>query len=71
MEALDRAIKVLGGVTKAAYAIGVRQSAVSNWKARGVPIDKAISIETATGGAVKRYELRPDIFDAPRKGRAA
>lgn len=27
----------------------------------------AKAIEDATDGAVKRHELRPDIFDAPRK----
>ena len=31
----------------------------------------AKAIEKATKKAVQKHELRPDIFDAPRKGRAA
>jgi DNA-binding transcriptional regulator YdaS (Cro superfamily) len=31
-----------------------------------VPADRCLPIERATGGAVTRYDLRPDIFgDAP------
>lgn len=71
MSALERAIEVAGGVTILASLVGVEQSAVSNWKRRGVPADKAKAIENATGGAVKRHELRPDIFDAPSQGQAA
>lgn len=35
---------------------------VTNWKARGVPAERCLAIETATGGAVTRYQLRPDVF---------
>ena len=65
MEALDKAIEAVGGVTKLAQAVGVAQSAVSNWKVRGIPAEKCKAIEEATGGVVKRHQLRPDIFDAP------
>lgn len=49
--------------------LGVRQSVVSNWRARGrVPVERCIPIETATHGVVTRYELRPDVFgEAPKK----
>jgi hypothetical protein len=36
-ELLDRAIATEGGVGKLAVALGVRQSVVSNWRARGLP----------------------------------
>lgn len=63
MNALDRAIEIVGGVSALADALGVRQSAVSNWKARGqVPAERCIAIENATEGAVSRYWLRPDVF---------
>lgn len=38
---------------------------VNHWFKRGVPARWARAIETATNGAVKRHELRPDLFDPP------
>lgn len=53
-------------VTQAELArrIGVTPSFVSQWITghRPIPAEKAIPIEEATGGAVKRYESRPDIY---------
>ena len=62
MDALNQAIAAAGGVSKLAKAIGVSQSAVSNWRARGTPIAErwCVRIETATAGAVTRQDLRPD-----------
>ncbi|MCU1008657.1 helix-turn-helix domain-containing protein [Stenotrophomonas maltophilia] len=61
MDALDRAVKAAGGVTSLASHLGVRQSAVSNWRSRGrVPPAMAIPIESVTG--VSRHDLCPDIF---------
>lgn len=34
----------------------------SGWRGRRVPAERCLAIEQATGGAVTRYELRPDIF---------
>lgn len=66
MNGLDRAIETLGGVSKLADAIGLRQNVVSNWRQRDrVPANQCIAIETATSGAVSRHDLRPDIFGAP------
>lgn len=68
MDILKRAIK-LGGPTQEAFAakIGKRQSYVSmllyRVKAgRLVPADICPKIEEATGGAITRHDLRPDIF---------
>ncbi|WP_421655067.1 transcriptional regulator [Microbulbifer harenosus] len=60
-----------GTQTKAAKAIGVSQPAIS-WLLRGKqginPLN-AIKAEEATGGAVTRCELRPDVFGpAPAHG---
>jgi len=45
--------------------IGVTQGAVSQWLAGSIKIsaERAVDIEKATKGEVKREEIRPDIFD--------
>jgi len=65
--ALSRAIEKLGGQSALARACGVKQGHVWHWlnKSRRVPGDYVLTIEEATGGAVTRYELRPDIFGKP------
>lgn len=62
MDALTRAISAADGVGALARAIGVTQSAVSNWRARSalVPSEHCAAIERATAGAVTRRDLRPD-----------
>ena len=48
--------------TALARAIGVPQPLMSQWRtgARQVPIERCVSIERATAGAVRRWDLRPD-----------
>lgn len=59
MEALTKAIQTAGGVGALASKIGVGQSVVSNWRARGaVPPEHCAAIHGATG--VPRWDLRPD-----------
>lgn len=63
MNALEQAIDAAGGVGKLAEKLGIWQTTVSNWKARGqVPVERCAAIEAATNGAVTRHDLRPDIF---------
>mgnify|MGYP000464507228 CR=1 FL=1 len=64
---VDRVIAALGGLTKAASALGIdNPSVVANWRTRGlVPAKRAIDIEMATG--ISRHELRPDIFGEPER----
>lgn len=63
MNALDKAIGHVGGAASLAEKLGIWNTAITNWKARGrVPATRCIQIETATAGAVTRYDLRPDIF---------
>ena len=50
MSPLDKVIDLCGGVGKLAAAIGISQSAVSNWRARGTspePVN-CVAIEQAT-----------------------
>lgn len=50
-----------------AAALGVSPGLVSHWNTGRVKItaERAKQIEQATNGAVRRHELRPDVFDAP------
>lgn len=57
---IDRAADTLGGSAKLAGVLGVSAQAISNWKERGVPIDRCVAIEVAAQGTVKRWDLRPN-----------
>jgi DNA-binding transcriptional regulator YdaS (Cro superfamily) len=47
-----------------ARAVGVSPQAVSEILRRGrrVPAEWCLALETATGGAVTRHDLRPDLY---------
>jgi len=57
---IDRAARQLGGRSQMAVALGVKPSAIGNWKDRGVPLEHCAAIELACGGLVTRRDLRPD-----------
>lgn len=59
---LERAIKAAGSATRLAALLGVHKSTITDWKQGGVPAERAVQIERATG--VPRAQLRPDIFEA-------
>lgn len=62
MEALLKAVEVVGGVSRMAEMVGVSPSAPSMWKSRGkVPAQHCPAIERATNGAVRCEDLRPDV----------
>jgi DNA-binding transcriptional regulator YdaS (Cro superfamily) len=62
MDALNTAIEAAGGVGRLADAVGVTQTAVSNWRARAgdIPAIHCAAIERAAGGVVMRWHLRPN-----------
>lgn len=63
---IDRAIAAAKGQSALAKRLGISQAMVHKWKAGAqITAERAKQIEDATGGLVKRHELRPDIFDAP------
>lgn len=66
MDALEEAIKIVGGVTKLATLIQVRPNVVGNWRIRkSVPPKYATRIESATNGAVKCHQIAPEVFPTP------
>ncbi len=62
MNALQTAVDRMKTQAALAAAIGVKQQHVWNWLNRPglVPSEHCAAIELATGGAVKRWDLRPD-----------
>lgn len=58
MDTLKQAIDAEGGVGKLATSLGVRQSVVSNWKARGLPKpwEIALRLKYASGKKAKRKQ---------------
>ena len=61
-EALQRAIDLCGGQAPLASSLGLTQSYVWNWLARGrVPAEHCPAIERATARAVRCEDLRPDV----------
>ena len=66
-EALNRAMKAVGGQAALAKEIGVTAQAVSQWEE--VPPLRVLAVERVSG--VSRHELRPDLYPAePAEARA-
>lgn len=58
---IRRAGRIVGSVAALGRKVGVKKAAAHQWlKDRSVPIKHCGPIEEATGGAVMRWELRPD-----------
>ncbi|WP_444941225.1 transcriptional regulator [Microbulbifer sp. ZKSA004] len=66
LEALERAVAIVGSKSGLARSIGVKPPVITQWfkNVRPIPPGRCRPIEAATGGAVTRYELRPDIYGA-------
>ena len=72
---LIKAASLLAGSDRAlAEACGVSQPTITRarnaWDKRGIrpTPELAAKIHRATNGAVKKWEMRPDVFDAPSDG---
>lgn len=42
----------------------VTQGAISQWLSSRIPAERVLQIEKATNFAVKRHEMRPDLYPA-------
>jgi len=62
LDALQKAIEIVGGQTNLAHHCKTSQQRVWNWlhRDKAVPAEYVIRIEIASG--VKRHELRPDLY---------
>ena len=62
-EALSRWVKTIGA-KKAAELCGVREPAIYHWLrgTRQITAERAVQIEEVTRGALRREDLRPDLF---------
>ncbi|CAM7637906.1 MAG: YdaS family helix-turn-helix protein [Phytobacter diazotrophicus] len=70
---MEKAVYIAGGQSSLAKKIGVTQGAVWKWVQglKKVSPVNAVAISSAVGGAVKPYELRPDlptVFPHPSSG---
>lgn len=63
MDALEKAVKILGSQAAIAAICGVSKGAVNQWKDEGrrIPAEHCPLIERATSGAVRCEDLRPDV----------
>ena len=68
MNPIQQAVEHCGGRQKLAAAAGVSVQAISFWLAgqRTISPEAANKVHAATGGAVSREMLRPDVFGPPR-----
>ena len=61
MHPIDKAVTILNTTLSGlATSLGISRGAVSQWKTNGVPACRCLAIESLTGGAVTRKELRPN-----------
>lgn len=60
MDAINKAIDKAGGLTELARRLGCKPQVISNWRARGIPAERVLQVEQASG--VDRHELRPDLY---------
>ena len=63
---LDTYLTTVEPAASLARKLSVTPVLISQWRtgARQVPIERCVSIETATAGAVTRKDLRPDDWSA-------
>lgn len=63
MDAIEKAIQVVGNAAQLAKAIGVSPQYLSQLRSaeRPVPAERCPTIERVTGGQVRCEDLRPDV----------
>jgi len=72
MKPLEMILQRVGGQTKLANMLGLKQQHVYGWLNRGggnVPAEYVMKIESATG--IPCWEIRPDLYPPERFKKAA
>lgn len=64
MKTIADAVNAVGGQVALAKQLGVNPSLISQWVTGRLKVAArhCLSIESATSGAVTRYDIRPDVF---------
>jgi DNA-binding transcriptional regulator YdaS (Cro superfamily) len=57
---IQHPIDQVGGPSVIAQRLGISQPSVTQWRMRGVPIERCVQIEQAFDGVVRRWHLRPN-----------
>ena len=67
---IAKAVGHFGSQGRLAKAIGSSQSAVSRMLLLEIPVpaEVAMAIDQASGGAIPRWKIRPDLWEAPMSG---
>lgn len=70
---IEAAVTAFGSQAKLATAMGCSQQQIAYLlKASSITAEMALKVDEATGGAVSKHDLRPDIFGpAPQEASAA
>ncbi|MBI3773033.1 MAG: helix-turn-helix domain-containing protein [Gammaproteobacteria bacterium] len=69
MDALTRAIAIIGGQNIVAQRLGLKSAmAVSQWKKRGVPAEHILKLCNMTDWSITPHELAPALYPHPSDG---
>jgi TorA maturation chaperone TorD len=60
--AVEAAVNALGGLDAFQQRLGVSRRTVFHWKQHGIPAERALAVEAASG--IPRQRLRPDLWPA-------
>ena len=59
---LCEALDLLGGDSRVAELFGIHRNAVWQWREKGIPADRVLTLVHAVDHQVSAKELRPDVF---------
>ena len=57
---ITAAAEACNGLTRLANKVGTTKQVLTHWRNRGVPVERCAELEVATGGVVRRWDMRPD-----------
>lgn len=57
---IDEAASACGGLGKLAERLQTSTQTVSNWRVRGVPVERCAELEAVSNGRAKRWAMRPN-----------